>query len=181
MAAQELNAALRGAAERGDVKAVRHFLAAGADPSEPTSGSHLYTPLILAALGGHSDVIPLLVAAGADVNGTNAKGETALMVAAEYGRATVVTALIAAGADIEAVEEDGWTALFFAARFGQLQAIAALIAAGASVTVLDVFGRRPENLAEDNGHHACFDLLHKTRIELLNEPIRTGIDWAALA
>lgn len=62
------------------------------------------------------DVVKALVAAGANVNAANRKGETALMEAADDGYADAVRALLAAGADRNMRDRRGETALDKARR-----------------------------------------------------------------
>jgi ankyrin repeat protein len=68
------------------------------------------TPLIAAAIYGMADIIPDLVARGADVNGQNghtsppivhARGGTALHYAVSWGNAELVELLITHGADLQ--------------------------------------------------------------------------------
>jgi len=92
------------AAERGDIFQVTAMLRASAGPSVtvrrwPRDG---WSPLMVAAAGGHLEVVRQLLAAGAPVDQRNARGRTALMFAAFYGRFTVVSALLRAGADPDA-------------------------------------------------------------------------------
>lgn len=79
--------------------AVQRLLAAGAelDPPQFPSGE---TALMRAA--GRSDVIALLLAAGADANRANGFGKTALMHAVAEDNAEGVRTLLAAGADANA-------------------------------------------------------------------------------
>ncbi len=101
---------LHEAALRGDVRAVRQQIEAGADLNarEPAGGS---TPLITAATFGQTEVARLLIEAGADLNQQNDDGSTALLTAAFFGRIEIVEALIAAGADRGIRNHAGSTAL----------------------------------------------------------------------
>jgi ankyrin repeat protein len=60
------------------------------------------TPLHYAALTGRTDVVNLLLNAGAQLNIVDQRGTTALGRAAENGHLTVMSALIARGADVNA-------------------------------------------------------------------------------
>ena len=86
------------------------LLKAGADPT----GVHDYEafhhstyqfglepswPINLAAHGGHTGVIRLLLAAGAKVDAPEDEGQTALMIAAGEGHLDAVQLLLEAGAD----------------------------------------------------------------------------------
>src|SRR5437867_3533711 len=68
--------------------------------------------------------------AGAKVDATDRKSQTALMWAADEGHAAVVELLIKAGADVRARLKSGFTPLLFAAREGRLEAVRALLKAG---------------------------------------------------
>ena len=67
------------------------------------------TPLINAANKGHLPVVKTLLAAGANVNITNASEHTALHAAADMGFDGIVGALLEAGAKTDARDEDGDT------------------------------------------------------------------------
>jgi|ERR1035441_4601856 ankyrin repeat protein len=79
------------------IRILELLLKAGADPNlgEPTS--YKWTPLIWTAELGDTEVVRMLVRAGAGVNGTNSDGATPLHFAAN---AEIVQLLIAAGADV---------------------------------------------------------------------------------
>jgi len=69
------------AAADGNIEAVKHHLAAGADVN--AKNGERCTPLHLAAGEGHKEVAELLIAKGADVNAKNAIDETPLDLAIE--------------------------------------------------------------------------------------------------
>jgi ankyrin repeat protein len=81
------------AAYTGNTVAVVAMLDAGFGIDEETAGTTL---LPLACREGHADVVRVLIARGADVNG---RGKTPLMYAAERGLPMLVEQLLAAGAD----------------------------------------------------------------------------------
>ena len=76
------------------------------------------TPLMLAASGGNEDMVRRLIAAGADVNASNAKGMTALMMAANSGHYAVASVLLENHADPDKISAKGETALMIATRMG---------------------------------------------------------------
>lgn len=74
------------------------------------------TGLMLAAQGGHVDVMRLLIDAGAELNARQSRRWTALMNAAERGRDGAVALLLAKGADTTLKNEGGDTAAALAAQ-----------------------------------------------------------------
>ena len=62
---------------------------------------HQDTPVLIAAREGHTDMVKLLVAYGANVNRRNNSGITALVCASANGRESTVRALIELGANTE--------------------------------------------------------------------------------
>ncbi|XRB03484.1 hypothetical protein NFJ02_17g28390 [Pycnococcus provasolii] len=84
------------AAVNGNTDAVTSVLARGASPSEARA-SDGFTPLILAACGGHVSVVDALINAGSAVDATNSFGWTALHWASRNGHAEVVQLLINGG------------------------------------------------------------------------------------
>ena len=56
---------------------------------------------MMAAVGGHVEVIRFLLGAGADVNLANNSGATPLMMAAVGGHVEVLCLLLEAGADVK--------------------------------------------------------------------------------
>jgi ankyrin repeat protein len=67
---------------------------------------------------GHLDTVRTLLAAGADVNGRNAMGQTPLLAASYTGQAAMVRLLLEHGADKNARNFEGKTALQLAAELG---------------------------------------------------------------
>lgn len=104
------------------VQICKRLLQGGADPNLKVSSQEGYTPLHDAAFGGESEMVSLLLAAGANVNATNYEGLTALNFAANV---KVARLLIAAGADRTA-HVGGETPAESAIRFGHISALAVL-------------------------------------------------------
>ncbi len=60
-----------------------------------------YTPLIRSAVCNNIEVIDLLIAYGAEIDGTNKNSQTALFGAANKGHAGCVESLLKAGAFVD--------------------------------------------------------------------------------
>ena len=84
-----------------------------------------------AARAGDADGLRRMLAAGADVDARDRRGQTALMLAAHGGHEAAVEALIAAGADLDVAAKYGLTALMLAIVAGHAGAALALVRAGA--------------------------------------------------
>jgi quinoprotein dehydrogenase-associated probable ABC transporter substrate-binding protein len=101
------------ACQNAKIKAAGALVEAGADVNSPVAKGG-YTPLMLAALSGSSDLATSLIGHGAKVNAVNPGGVTALMIAAANDHRNVVAVLLKSGADVNARSEDGRTALSIA-------------------------------------------------------------------
>jgi ankyrin repeat protein len=101
----EAERALVGAAESGNIEAVKQHIAAGTDVN--AKDRMVWTPLHRAAQQGHKEIAELLITNNADVNMWAANGRTPLHEAARYGHKEVVELLIAKGADVNAKKWGG--------------------------------------------------------------------------
>jgi ankyrin repeat protein len=87
------------AAEADDLDGVREALRSGAPP-DTTAEDYAKTPVLtVAAARGATEVVELLLSAGAAANPESSYEWTPLRAAATYGRARVVELLLAAGVD----------------------------------------------------------------------------------
>ena len=107
--AETLDAALRQAAERGDIGLVLSLVGQGASVGGASRNG--WTPLMAAALFGHEEAARVLLEAGADPNQATDSQEnparTALRVAMANGYAGTVALLLRYGAEGNAVGPDG--------------------------------------------------------------------------
>ncbi len=122
------------AIDADDAGIIAEILAAGYDPDTDLGAGA--TALHRAAAGNHADLIPILVAAGADLEARSTR-RTPLMLAAVGAGGKTVTALLDAGANPTAGDRGffGATALHIAAYNGNVEAIDALLAAGVDIDI----------------------------------------------
>jgi len=83
--------------------------------------------LMEAAYTGHTEIIQLLTANGADVNAKNKSESTPLMYSAIYGHIEASEYLLNLGAEVNARNIFGMTPLIIAARFGNIELIKFLL------------------------------------------------------
>ena len=145
------------------------------------------TALHLAAAAHATELVGLLLDAGANVAATNRRGATALHYAVDGGptldtwdphaQTDVVTQLLAAGADPAALDRNGVAPLHRAIRNRCTPAVAALLAAGADPSLPNRAGSTPLDLARGTtgrggtGTQAA-KLEQQAIIELLNAALR---------
>jgi|ETN07SMinimDraft_1059922.scaffolds.fasta_scaffold40518_2 hypothetical protein len=98
------------AAKTGDLAGVQAELDKGVDANTKDRGAGV-PPLLWAALMGHVEVAELLIANGADLDGTDKYGNTPLHYAAHHGRKETTKLLITKGADVNVKRDNGKTPL----------------------------------------------------------------------
>jgi ankyrin repeat protein len=164
--------AVAAALEAGDAAALKAALAAHPRLDAPEgSGRHQgLTPLHIAATGSSSEIVTMLLNAGAPVDAKTAAGETPLMAAAAKGRSEVIALLCMEpySASVDARNSAGRTALHFAAEGsgpGGLESVLALLNAGASYNVADDSGATPLALAAGSGDLESLRVLVSTRAD----------------
>ena len=135
--------ALFQAVEEGSLETVRRVLDSGLDVDATGYDQSWMTALTMAARLGRTDIVTLLLQAGAEVDAASRcdsyAGTTALMAAVAGGHEEIVGILLDAGADVDlAITGDsdiptGVTALMAAAWLGNEDIARALLDAGADV------------------------------------------------
>ncbi|RLN89714.1 hypothetical protein BBJ28_00012152, partial [Nothophytophthora sp. Chile5] len=97
------------------------------------------TPLMIAALEDHVEIVQLLLDRKASIDMQGLGGATALSLAAREGHVAIVQALIDAGATTDLADHSGWTPRLIAAREGY----------STIVQILDANGHIHEEPSED--------------------------------
>ena len=138
---------LLGAAKASDLALLTRLLdRPGVDVDERDAAAGGETALHLAAEEGHTEVVALLLARRADVNGRSREGWAPLHSAAQSEAAhstDVVALLLLRGADPRARTRIDATPLHMAAFNGRLGATKVLIARGGDVLAVDAHGCTP--------------------------------------
>ncbi|KAL8603592.1 hypothetical protein ACOMHN_022544 [Nucella lapillus] len=129
------------------------------DVDSQTESNH-DTALTLACAGGHSELVSLLLAKGADIEHRDKKGFTPLILGATAGHLEVVEILLDHGADIEAQSERTKdTPLSLACSGGRYEVVELLLNRGANKEHRNVSDYTPLSLAASGGYVNIIKLL----------------------
>jgi ankyrin repeat protein len=150
------------AAYLGDVKFIESYIKGNGDVNAVNpQGPHKLNIVMNAAIGGHADVMKLLIGARADLNGKDSDGKTAVMLAVNSGFADIVKMLVNAKADVNVKEKNEKTALMLAVIAGKPDIVKLLIAAGAEVNAKEKSGKTALKFAKNNKNKELTDILMK--------------------
>jgi ankyrin repeat protein len=130
-AAQTRRSPVADAAQAGDRPALQKLLLAKTDANAPQVDGA--TALHWAVYRDDSQMVDLLIRAGANVKAVNREGVTPLAMASLYGNAAIMDRLLKAGAEAASLGPNGETMVMLAARNGNPQALKVLVEAGANV------------------------------------------------
>ena len=142
------------AAANGELEAVYELLRLGGKVSMTKVAGTLGTPLHLAVLGGHKEVVLVLMDAGCPIDVVDGDGRNVLHIAARGGHAISIGLMVLYGLDVNKGNVDGYTPLHLAAANGKLEAVHELLRLGgkASMTKVASTGGTPLHLAALSGH-----------------------------
>jgi len=140
-------------------------------------GTNGWTPLLLAAVQGRTDIVQALLHAGADADLRFNGEETPLMLAAAQDHIAVVRLLVEARSNIDARCTNDRTALMLAAANGHEDTVEALIALRADVGARDSKGERALDYAARYGHRPTVAVLLQNGAELEAGNDLSGMRW----
>jgi ankyrin repeat protein len=154
---------LNDAARSGQADVARVLLARGADVNRGNQSGA--TPLYIAALKGHEEVVSLLLRAGADIRWRGSPAVWTPLTAAcasGYHGVTRLLLLHMRGEGLHERGENGYTALWWASNCRHAEICRALLLAGADHTIADNYGVTPRQAAQlgedDNPCMAVFEV-----------------------
>jgi len=119
---------------------------------DTTASRDNVTALLMATQSCNSEIVKLLLDAGATPDKPKTGGITALMMAAMKGDVASVKLLLDAGAGVNIADERGDTALHYAAASGWATTVDVLRRANADTQARNLEGKSVYDLAEKNGH-----------------------------
>lgn len=134
-------------------------------------------PLVDAAARGDLAAVETLLAAGAPVDGRDARGRTALLAAAHANHPTIAVALIAAGADVNVKDAIQDSAFLYAAAEGRVEILKLALAAGADLASTNRYGGTALIPAAHHGHVEAVRILLDTDIDVDHI---NNLGWTAL-
>jgi excisionase family DNA binding protein len=154
---------LHRAVDEGDFAALNSLIDAGADVNARSSDE--WTPLMLATIKGHTEMVEALLKNGADSNARNKKGWTALMFAVSMSDAETTRILLTRGANINARDKEGKTALMQASNENNRESVKVLLGENADVNLEDHAGETALDIARRRGYQEIIELLRKNGAE----------------
>ena len=138
-------------AKSGDLAQLQRVTLDGTDVNERSTRGE--TPLMIATIAGHGEIVSYLLQRGADINARNDSGLAALHAAAYVGQTDIARLLIKKGADINDGKNDfGVTPLHLAAEENHVDTVRLLLEYGADTTLLEINGYSPLSRAGWRAH-----------------------------
>ena len=156
------------AAHHGHTETVR-YLVGLPEVEGRNNGMNKHTALHSALLEGHSDVVQVLIDAGADIEARNGLGRSPLLVASSEGKLSIIKMLVEAGANACATDNEGNTCLTIAEKNGHTETVRYL----AGLPEVDV------NHAADENKTALHSAVHRGDTSAVHCLIDAGADIEA--
>jgi len=123
------------------------------------------TPLHIAAILGHTDIVEILLLHGAEIGSVDCHGHNPLHLCAGSGNISCLGCLLDHDGDLLLENPDnlGNTALHHASFYGHLECVRLLLETAADVLARNKQGHTPYSLASSRGHSEVCDLLLEYR------------------
>ena len=141
------------------------------------------TPLHQAALGGHKNVMSVLLDEGCPIDVVNSNGRSVLHFAAQGGLVELVGWLVECGLDVNREDANGYTPLHSAAHNGKLEAVHELLRLGGKASMIKVAGiyGTPLHQAAFGGHKKVMSVLldEGCPIDVLSSSCQSVLHFAA--
>nr|XP_024215236.1 ankyrin-3-like isoform X2 [Halyomorpha halys] len=128
------------------------------------------TALQIAAERGYTDIMNILIKAGADINAVDNNNNTALHYCATGGSANACSLLLSEGCDVKAQNADQATALHIAVWKGNFEIVHRLLNYNDSFEIIDNLNRSASDLAYEMNNTDIIELLKKGGIKSKNLP-----------
>ncbi|MFZ2492063.1 MAG: ankyrin repeat domain-containing protein [Thermoanaerobaculia bacterium] len=153
--------ALMKAVNSNAIDKVRQLIAEGVDVNELDSGRN--APLVMAAYKGHSEIVKLLLEAGADVGALDPDMKATALHAASYaGRTEAAKLLIAHHIEIDRQgPNNGYTALHDAIWQNNIETAKVLVDAGARLDIKSKDGETALEMARSRKRKEIVALLEQ--------------------
>ncbi|XP_061313719.1 M-phase phosphoprotein 8 isoform X1 [Pezoporus flaviventris] len=161
------NTLLRDAVKSGDYMTVKMALSSNEEYNLDQEDPSGMTLVMLAAAGGHDDLLRVLIRKGAKVNGRQKNGTTALIHAAEKNYLTTVAILLEAGAFVNMKQSSGETALMKACKRGNSDIVRLMIESGADCNILSKHQNSALHFAKQCNNLLVYEQL-KSHLETLS-------------
>ncbi len=146
---KEENKKLIKAINHGNIIEVQNAIKNGANVNAPdTSAGAKWTPLMTAAFRGNFPIAKLLIESGADVNASNAYGDTPLYLAANTSF-ELAKLLLEKGANVNGSYSNNLTPLMRASIDGKIETVKLLLANGADPKFVNKDRRDAYSYAKD--------------------------------
>ena len=140
--ALSLAAEIHDIARSGDLAELQRATLNGAGVNDRSNRGE--TPLMIASMAGHGEIVSYLLQRGAHIDARNDRGLSALHAAAYSGQADIARLLIDRGARIDDEKNDfGVTPLHLAAEENQIEVVYVLLELGADTGILETNGYSP--------------------------------------